>query len=162
MRAWTERPFEVAHLVNPAFTGILLREFAASFERVSGGPPETLLAFIALPIVLHDDTRNRLPASTATRHHVWLEQNLDLRVGFAARCRAVSPHVREVISFAVAAGWIGFVVSASLGAQERSLKRRWREMGCNNVHLKAAAFVGRWFAAAGSAPNLYAQWEVRP
>ena len=162
MKAWSERPFEVAHLVNPAFTGILLREFAGQFERSSGEPPEVLLVFLAIPLVLHDATRDRLPPTKVTKHHVWLEENPDLRVGFAGRCRAVAPHVREAIVFSVAAGWISLAKPTSLRAERRVRKSRWLSRGRNAAHLKAAGFIGRWFAGAGSVSTVYAHWGVRP
>ncbi len=162
MTPWSDRPFEVAHLVNPAFTGLLLREFASNYARASKNTPELLLAFLALPLVVHRPTRRRLPSSTITKHHVWLEENPDLRVGFVARCQAASPHVRESIVFSVACGWIELIPTASFQAKKRSLKSGWRSLGENSDHLKAAGFVGRWFAGAGSTASLYAHWGVTP
>lgn len=160
MRAWSQRPFEVANLINPAFTGILCREFAKFFQKESGEPPDVLLFFVALPLTLHRETRLLLPTTVKTKHHVWLEAHPELRVGFAERCRATAPHVREAISFATGHGWLSVAPPHNLAAEKMALKQGWKELGDNAAHTKAAGFLGRWLAAAGPVPTIYALWGV--
>ena len=75
MKRWSERPPEVAHLFNPAFCALLLREAVRGFAEVSPSGMPHPLVFLLLPIVLHKATRESLPGSITTKMHPWLQEH---------------------------------------------------------------------------------------
>jgi hypothetical protein len=98
MTRWVDRPTEVANLLNPAFCGRLLIECAEQYRR----PLPFEFAMLVLPIVLHRDTRTKLPRSVATSMLTWVERNPEVRVGFAERVRDLAPFTREALRFCLA------------------------------------------------------------
>ena len=162
MQTWKSRPIEVAHLLNPAFCALVLRQAVKGFsDEISAGMPYPL-AFLVLPIVLHRSTREALPRSIATKMHPWLETNQQVRVGFATRCANVVDHTREGLLYASALGLIAFSGDAVIQILSGRLMRPWPAEAESAVCLKSALFVGRWLARAGDAVTVYAMWGVRP
>jgi hypothetical protein len=49
MRIWNDRPPEIAHLFNPAFCALLIREGVLGFGEVSPGGMPYPLVFLLLP-----------------------------------------------------------------------------------------------------------------
>ena len=100
LNPWGDRwaPEEANHF-NPAYCGVLIYEFIRAYARARKVPASYALVFCALPIVLHPATRNRLPRPTVTRLLPWLEENRDVRVGFADRARNLRPYVREALRY---------------------------------------------------------------
>jgi hypothetical protein len=49
MRLWNDRPPEIAHLFNPAFCAVLIREGVLGFMDVSPGGMPYPLVFLLLP-----------------------------------------------------------------------------------------------------------------
>lgn len=153
----------MANLINPAFSGLLLREFVLSFEKESSEKPEALLLFLALPLILHRETRTLLPSTTATRHHTWLERTPQARVGFAARAAALAPFVREAISFACGSKWLELHPPYHVGARKLKMKSKsWINLSDNSECLHASQFMGKWLAQAGPTTTIFGLWGVRP
>ncbi len=103
MIVWSERPTEVANLLNPAFAGALLRTSVEGYieEAESGMPFE--VAFLVLPFCLHTGTSTRLPISaSATPLHTWIQrdENRDVLISFSGRVSALVPFTREAMLFA--------------------------------------------------------------
>src|ERR1039457_6981771 len=67
MRIWNDRPPEIAHLFNPAFCALLIREGVLGFVEVSPGGMPYPLVFLLLPIVLHKATRDRFRGRSPPR-----------------------------------------------------------------------------------------------
>lgn len=162
MKDWSQRPPEVAHLINPAFCGLLLREFVRSYTNEALHPADFSLLFIALPLVLHGDARRSLPKTMATTHHAWLENHQFLRIGFAERCKALVPYVKEALVF----GCHHRLLQITDGGQILDVRRRTRRIAWGNASesaecLKAAALVGRWLAHAGQPSTIYSLWGIK-
>ena len=82
VNSWETRPTGIAHLLNPAFCGELLRRGIRAHN--AAGPkliPFPLL-FLALPIVLHRQTRESISATTKEQMHVWLQSHQNARNRF--------------------------------------------------------------------------------
>lgn len=163
MREWSERAPEIAHLINPAFCSLLLREFVRSYDREALRSPDASLLFIALPLVLHGDIRRALPATVATRHHVWLENRQPLRVGFGEACRALVPYVKEAVVF----GCHHRILTVSNDGNVVATRRRLRSLPWTTMVeplecVSAARFVGRWLAHAGPTATVYSLWGIKP
>ena len=63
MRAWADRPPEVAALLNPAQLAAISAAAASQYERASRQAMPWPLAFLVAPLVLHRGTREALPGT---------------------------------------------------------------------------------------------------
>lgn len=163
MTSWDERPPEVAHLFNPAFCALVLREAVKAYagEREEG--MELGLLFLVLPVVLHGQTRDALPTSTATHLHAWLEATPVAQVGLARRVEAIAPHTREATLYALQRGALavngaGRLVptSARLGRYRPTPESEAAEC------VRRAGFLGRWFARTGAPATVLTLWGIQP
>ena len=163
MRLWNDRPPEIAHLFNPAFCALLVREGVVGFTEANPGGMPYALVFLLLPIVLHKDTRESLPTTTATKMHPWIQQHQEARVGFAERCAAVAAYTREAILFAANGTLLAFSQNGALQAPRIRLKRSsWPPDSESETCRRRARFVGRWLASAGDNATIFAMWGIRP
>jgi hypothetical protein len=166
MRVWTERPMEIAHLLNPGFTGEILRRAAIWYTREARAPFPFPLAFLILPVLLHESTRDSMPPTTRKTMHDWLSENPQVRIGFADRTRELLPITREAVCFLMQLGELVFVeVEAGKGMRaSRSVAGGLEgavEAALDN-YFRKARHLGIWFARAGDAANVYTMWGVRP
>jgi hypothetical protein len=163
MRVWNDRPPEIAHLFNPAFCALLIREGVLGFMDVSPGGMPYPLVFLLLPIVLHKVTRESLPGTVATKMHPWIQQHQEARVGFSERCAAVAAYTREAILFAANGELLTFSPEGALQAPRLRLRRPpWPTDSESWACRQQARFVGRWLASAGDNATVFAMWGVRP
>lgn len=162
MRSWRERPTEVAHLFNPAFSATLLGYAARGFsgERSAGLP--WLFAFLVVPLVLHKATRVVAPKTKATKFQTWVEKNPSILVGFADRSRNMVPHVREGIMFGVSTRLLVWKEDASLlpGA---ALPKKELSIDSEEVRdcFRKARAMGSVLANAGAEHTVFALLGVK-
>lgn len=163
MKPWSDRPPEIAHLFNPAFCALLVREGVLGFMEVKPAGMPYPLAFLLLPIVLHKVTRGSLPPTIATKMHPWLQDHQEARVGFSERCAAVAAYTREAVLFAARGALLTFSQDGSLQSPRLRLRRLpWPSDSESAICRQRARFVGRWLATAGDSPTIFAMWGVRP
>ena len=164
MIPWEKRPLEIANLLNPAFCLLIMREAASEYskEKAEGFP--YVLTFLVLPIVLHRSTRETLPKTKSTKMHVWLEDNQNLRIGFAARVSRLVPYTREALVFGLQKGKIRIDENASVyseGKLSRFAVPHQRPGDVSTCRDKAK-FVGRWFANSGNTSTIFTMWGIKP
>ena len=165
MRAFPDRPPEVAALLNPAFCAVLLREAIRGYGRETQGAamPLTLIPFV-LPLALHAATRAALPPTTRTKMHVWLQGRPEARILFARRAKALYPYAREALLFGIMQGL--FTLDHEAGAS--ATRRRFRHGGLEPASddflasRDTAGLIGRWLGRSGQPHIIYAMWGVRP
>lgn len=163
MLPWSERPTEVAHLLNPAFLAVLIRDAVKDYQRIGGAAMSYSLPFVVLPVVLHRPTRERLPSTTAAVLHVWLEENAEVRIGFAQRAKRLSSFVQEAILFGLQREVFQIDDAGDLADTKKQLRTfRGPEEADHRQCRKQAKFVGRWFAKLGDPETIYTMWGVRP
>lgn len=157
MIAWSERPPQAAHLLNPALTGVLAAAAAQAYEATRREHLPWPLLFLIIPIALHRSTRMSLPRSTATHLSTWVSRNPELIAGFPPRAAFLAPYVREGFRFGVRHGILAIYpdgVQGSLAAVESP--------GDLSQLVKAAAFCGRWLAKIERPSTVFALLGVRP
>lgn len=163
---WKDRPSEEANLFNPAYCGAIVREFVRAFSKEVGNGTPLSLVFCAMPIVMHPETRRRLPKTVATSLYPWIEDHPEALVGYTERTRNLVPFVREAIRFGVSRRALVFDEEGALlvGASRASVTKRFLEDATPDVRetAHAASKVGRWFARAGQTPTILAAWGIRP
>lgn len=163
MRPWGDRPPEIAHLFNPAFCALLIREGVLGFmETRPDGMPYPIV-FLLLPIVLHKATRESLPVRITTKMHPWIQQHQEARIGFSERCADIAAYTREAILFAAIGALLSFSQDGALQASRLRLARpAWPPDSESAICSQRARFVGRWLASAGDNATIFAMWGVRP
>ncbi len=165
---WRERPAEVAHLLNPAFIAAVMARVAAGYQDEAGGPVPFPLLFVAVPLILHRGTRERLPRNARTRMTTWLQSTPEARIGFAARSREIVPFVREGLTFGVAARGLritpdgGVEVGSGISTRRTLSPTDGESAEEVNECLRRATFTGKWLARAGSPSTVFALWGIRP
>lgn len=161
----TGTPSEEANHLNPAYCGALIYEFVKAYQIAKKAPAPFALLFCALPIALHRDTRNRLPRSIVTRLLPWLEENRDVRVGFADRARSLTPHVREALRYASTNQAVRFCTPGAVatGPKRASFTPTTLRDATPDVRdtVDAIRLVARWFAASGNTATILAAWGIR-
>jgi hypothetical protein len=166
VRTWTERVIEEAHLFNPAFGAILIAEAVDDYCDKAKRPLPFAVAFLILPIVLHETTRKTLPQSTLTALLPWAQDNRERLVGFAERAQQLQEVTRESIIFGLQTQILaiedngGFVV----GPNRRGVTPKRTPLFTDEVneYVERSRFLGRWFAASGPAANIFSTWGVTP
>ena len=163
--AWSERPHEEAHLLNPAFVGMLLCRMVTDYSRKTGRPMPIALAFLLAPIVLHRRTREALPKSTVTGVLPWLQEHKEVHVTFASRMRVTRPVTQEALMFAMAHSYLA-VDGSALAVGRRRIPASYTKDADHTDETREcvdrAAFVGRWLAGAGTDNTIFAAWGVAP
>jgi hypothetical protein len=166
LEAWHKRPPEEANLFNPAFLGSLLHELSKEFHKLKGSRLPLTYAALALSVVLHGPTRDRLPYSTVTSLYEWLQDNEDVLIGLAARVRGVQPYLKEALRFGLRKNTLVMSGGHSLDVGDdkahfsagflRDTTAETREIIDRNK------FMARWFAKSGSEASVIAAWGLRP
>jgi len=170
MKEWSERPVELANLLNPAFCGYLLYAAILSHQSARGNKGMPFgLAFLILPLVLHHQTRQVLPGTTATSMISWLQRNPGARIDFGRRVRSVVPYTREALMFLMERGLIATNATGDLIATAQTFPRTQAsinriERGSEEVASCASKsrILGRWFALSGDAATVFALLGVQP
>jgi hypothetical protein len=163
MKSWSERPTEVAHLLNPVYCGLVAFNFAMGYVTAETPEVDVSLFFVAIPLAMHKETRQSLPGTVRTKLHAWATDHEPLRIGLADRCRAMVPYVKEAIFFAcerklLAASINGCIVPI---ARKKLMPRRLRSESAREI-VEKSYFVGRWLSASGAPQAIYTILGLRP
>lgn len=165
MIAWEERAWEEQSLLNPCFCSNLLWHAATGYESDS----ECLLsleeAFLVLPMVLHEQTRQSLPKTTRTSLAVWLQSHPLLASRIATRATFLVPYTKEALLFAGTRTLIDFTNTKihANGRLKRTINCALKDSSDEvRTCAKRALFVGRWFAASGGPTTVLAMMGVKP
>ena len=161
MRDWRRRAPEVAHLNNPAFCAELSRRVAHVYSGRVRQPIPSSLLFLAIPILLHRETRESLSVLTRMKMHAWLQEHPSLRIGFAHRARQFAPHVVDALSFLVCTGAGALDQNGGLVVASKPKPITGDDDAVSDIYRKAGT-VGRWLAGAGTPEASFTTWGVRP
>lgn len=161
MRPWRERSAAERALLNPALIAAILREGAQGHRQHKGGSLPFALAFLAVPVVLHPESRTALPRTLRTSMPAWLGAHPGIRSTVQERVPAVAGLVREGALLGLASGILRL---ESGGLAPGQLRRSEAARHASNLQdlLGAARFVGRWVARVESPATVLALWGVRP
>jgi hypothetical protein len=121
--------------------------------------------FLVLPFVLHRTTREALPQGTRTSLAVWLDANPLARGRIATRAHLLVPFTKEAMMFGGVHGLLQ-IEGGRIQAVEAWRLRVNRAIKVSSDEVrecaKRAEFVGKWFAATGSASTVMTLLGVRP
>ncbi|MBO3272370.1 three component ABC system middle component [Hymenobacter defluvii] len=160
MLPWNRRPIE-ANLVNPAFCTLVLRQAIDGYYQTARTGMEFSLAFVVLPVVLHKAIRDLVPATIATKLHVWIQRHHEVRIGFAHHMQNMVPITKEALIFGMQHDAYQLDERGTLVAGLQELKPFDVPPGSEaEACFKKAFFVGRWFADAGTPSSVIAAWDI--
>lgn len=163
---WHRRPLEEAAHFNPAFLCVLTHEFLRDYCKAHAEGAPITIVIVALSACLHRATRDRLPLRTVTPVYKWLQDNEDVKVGFATRTKNLSPFIKEAVLFGMATKTLSVADGHNLitGQTKASFPSVFiddttAELRAINHQVK---FMGRWLSNSGSETAILAAWGVKP
>lgn len=157
---WDNRSWVTANMINPAFVATALVATANMYENQSGDAMPWELAFLATPMALHRDTREALPSRIDSYASKWVTENSILLASLPKRVASMRPYTREGLRYGLRSGALEIVGNRLRGHSTWKLNKN-RDIELTYI-IQRAAFLGRWFAAAGSPATLYALFGVTP
>jgi len=165
LRTWENRSVISANLLNPAFCGEVIRRTICGYNSDNENEkiPFSLLSLI-LPIVLHKDTRERMPLRSSTYFHSWVEANEYLFIDFASRAKQLQPYSKESIMFLLNCNSIRITDKGTIEIVEPYRKRTPRGLAIDEVKqiLIKAELLGRWFRLTGNQQTIYMFLKIKP
>lgn len=149
---------ENRRLLNPAFAGlVLIRAVNGFFRETKSGFPY-IYSYLILPLVLHPETRERLPLAIVTRLPSWTERNSEITALLPRRVADLAPATREALFLAATTGLITLGKSAELisAVTDKTLLNFEKNSVSGEVGtcLHKANFVGRWLATSGTSATV--------
>ncbi len=164
LRSWEKRSPEVAALFNPAFTSLLVCTALLEFKKDDECEAPYVLPFILLPLILHPQTRMKLPRSSRTAFSAWItkEENAAIKVGFADRAKNIAPYAKDALLFSLKNDRLsinpnGMIVIPS--DTKLSVPNSTAEVSdC----VRAAKLCGKWFSTIGDLKTAMALLGVQP
>jgi Family of unknown function (DUF6521) len=122
------------------------------------------LAYLVLPLVLHEGTRKTMEARI--RHfQVWINRNQQIKVGLAVRARSLVPYSREALILLRQAGLVEFRASDAALMIVKPLRRFRRQFQQSQETIDCqgkSSILGKWFARTHSQSTIYASLGLMP
>lgn len=160
---WSNRNPIVANLLNPAFCGEVIRRTAKSFNEHTDKHFPFALAFLVLPILLHMETRQRMPRTTASYLFTWVEENDDLFFNFAKRARDMTPYTKESLMFLLQNKLIVLDEAGGISVPPRKEKKLKNEDTAEfDVIMSKAKMLGKWFSFNSNVNSVYSFFRITP
>ncbi|HMI02395.1 MAG TPA: three component ABC system middle component [Pedobacter sp.] len=161
--AWTDRNKIVANLFNPAFCGEILRAVIKEYNKHTSVDFPFAFSFIVLPILLHKETRQKMPRSTRTYFFVWVEENDSLFFDFAQRTKSMVKFTKEAISFLLVYKKIVIADTGRMTSTSEKIKQVSDEdyEEYNDI-LKKAEMLGKWLSQTSDVKSIYSFFRITP
>ncbi|MGA2889451.1 MAG: three component ABC system middle component [Terracidiphilus sp.] len=162
MKPWTERPFEIRNLFNPAFCGVVLFRALAGYEEEDEVGMPYSLALLVLPLCLHKDTRSVLADNARGYFLKVIERNPRILVGFAQRAKDLLPYALESLGFLMERGCFKVTDEGRLQTVDQRVRKRVTGTAESIACQRVARFLGKEFARVGDRGTIYTSLGVRP
>lgn len=159
---WSDRPIEIANLLNPAFGAIVLRDAVIAFAKATEASMPYAVTFLILPLALHPATRDALPKKTNALLHAWLEQHTALQADALQRVRRMVPYTRESLLFALQHQLLKVDAVGGLVNARARMKDPFPQESDPAACRRAATFLGSWFGRVSEPSVLFSLWGMRP
>jgi len=166
MNKWNSRSREVASLLNPAFCCVLLTTSVVSYSTIKVEGMPLSLTFIALPVLLNDKSRKKLPRNPKSSLTNWLDDNANIRLLIQNKIISLKPYIQEAILFGLFHDWLYITSSGDLktSLKEKEIVKIMNKNfeGDTRDIIMRSRFLGKWFALSGSTETVMALWGIRP
>lgn len=160
MQTWDERSSEVANLLNPAFCGEILRRSIVGYQKYGSSRMPFVLTFLILPMILHESTRAKISLTKRPTLHIWVNENPQIRIGFAERTRSLNDFTRESLIFLMSHEELAIEQDGRIVAF-KELARNAKSGDINEIFQKSETF-GKMLAKSGSVSTVFSLLGVRP
>lgn len=164
LRSWEKRSPEVASLFNPAFTSLLVCTALLEFMKEDEYKAPYALPFILLPLILHPQTRMKLPRSSRTAFFAWItkEENAAIKVGFANRAKNMAPYVKDALFFALKNNRLSINQDGMIEIPSDTKVSVPTSTAEVSDCVRAAKLCGKWFSTIGDLKTAMALLGVKP
>lgn len=159
---WDDRPVTVAHLLNPAFCGEIIRRFINEYQKVKNtdGGISFQLVFLVLPMVLHKQIRENLPKTSGKNFFAWIEENQQVKMILPNLIKRTVSYTKESLMFLlmyeiIKINELGEIVVIE---KPKSVKESNEVSEC----YKKAELVGKWLANSGSSQSIFINLGIKP
>lgn len=160
---WPTRNPIVANLFNPAFCGEVIRIVISSYYKASRSSMPFAYVFLALPVLLHEKTRNRMPKTSNSYLFAWVEKNEDVFYDFPDRAKDMVPYTQEGVMYLMQRG---FVKLDSQGGFEVVRVRKANLKGSDleeyDMIMKKASILGKLLANSSSVNSVFSFFRITP
>ncbi len=164
MKTWLERPRDVGYLYNPAFTSRVLYACLKSYSENGEGSMPYSIAFLILPVCLTKGTRDGLLSNRVLSLQSWLARNPEMRIQFAESVSSMRDFTRTSLLWLTNSNLV-LLTDGSLKLSDGGPPRRpsgMRDHDDVDAAVKAATVLGRLFAKAGTATEIFARFGITP
>jgi len=163
MKAWNQRNPIVANLLNPAFCGEVIRRSANSYNKATNSNFPFAFSFIILPILLHKETRDRMPKTTRSYLFAWVEDNEDLFYNFSLRAKQMVPFTKEAILFLIQNELVEIDNKGQLIVTPKRIKKfSGEDLDEVNTILKKSEMLGKWLSHNSSINSVFSFFRITP
>ncbi|AXM98035.1 three component ABC system middle component [Pseudomonas plecoglossicida] len=156
---------EEINLYNPAYTGFLLLASLRAYCEINAQGMHCALPYVVVPMALSPRIADSLPATYRTPIASWVAQQGGELSDFSAMASACIPIVNAATLFMLDRKVIQLTQDAHyLVAQDDLAKTSslFNKSDSMKKALKAANFIGKWFAHSSTVETIYAQLGIRP
>ena len=162
MKRWSQRPFEIRNLFNPAFCGLVLFRALHGYEEEGAHGMPFSLSLLVLPLCLHKDSREVIAGSPRSYLLKTMEKNQQIMIGFADRVSQMLPYAFEGFGLLMERGCLviadGGRIQTVPGKVRKTVSGTAETISCQKV----ARIVGREFARIGDRATVYTTFGIRP
>lgn len=165
LTTWENRSVISANLLNPAFCGEVIRRTICGYNgNYKNEKIPFLLLSLILPIILHKETREKMPLRSSTYFHSWVEANEYLFIDFANRARLLLPYSKESTMFLLNYNSIRILENGTVEIVEPYRKKTPRGLAIEEIKqiLVKAELLGRWFQLTGNTQTIYMFLKIKP
>jgi Family of unknown function (DUF6521) len=159
---WDNRPLTVAHLLNPAFCGEIIRRFIHEYQKIKqsdNGMPYQL-TFLVLPMILHKQMRESLPKTSGKNFITWIEENQSMKMILPNLIKKTVPYTKESIMFLLMYEIIKINDSGEIIIVEKP--KIIKEISEVTECYKKAELVGKWLANSGNSQSIFINLGIKP
>lgn len=160
---WNNRNPIVKNLLNPAFCGEVIRVAANEYNTHSENKFPYLYSFLVLPIILHEETRQRLPRTTRTYIFAWVDENEDLLMQFPNRAKNMAKYTRESLCFLIKYNAIEMDKTGNIFVPNyRKTNYSGEEYSEYNDIMKKSKMLGKWLSQSSDIKSIYSFFRITP
>lgn len=161
--SWNDRNTIVANLFNPAFCGEIIRVVAYSYNKHTNNHFPFAFIYLILPILLHKETREKMPRSVKTYFFVWVEENDKLFFDFSIRTKSMVKYTKEAIIFLLTYNRIEITENGEITTVNEKPKQYIKEgyQEYNEI-IKKAEMLGKWLAITSDVKSIYSFFRITP
>ena len=162
MKRWDQRPFEVRNLFNPAFCGLVLFRALNGYEQEDSRGMPFSQSLLVMPLCLHKSSREVIVANNRSYLLKTIENNQQIKVGFADRTTQMLPYAFEGFGLLMERGCITATDDGRIQTVPKKVRKAVGGTAETVACQKAARIIGREFARIADRATVYTTFGIRP